>query len=105
MTDNRIKQIADYNGMEVILNKLTEEAGELTTAIARSQTTELREDATPEPENRIVNLITQTAQEVLVNAADNIIKPAAERKMIENPLPFILNDLLFIATQKQNERK
>ena len=48
MTDNRIKQIADYNGMEVILNKLTEECGELITAIARSQTTELREDATPE---------------------------------------------------------
>ena len=35
MTDNRIKQIADYNGAKVILNKLTEEAGELTTAIAR----------------------------------------------------------------------
>ena len=48
MTDNRIKQIADYNGMEVILNKLTEECGELVTAIARSQTTEFREDATPE---------------------------------------------------------
>ena len=48
MTDNRIKQIADANGMEVILNKLTEECGELITAIARSQTTEFREDATPE---------------------------------------------------------
>ena len=48
MTDNRIKQIADANGMEVILNKLTEECGELVTAIARSQTTEFREDATPE---------------------------------------------------------
>lgn len=48
MTDNRIKQIADCNGMEVILNKLTEECGELVTAIARSQTTEFREDATHE---------------------------------------------------------
>ena len=48
MTDNRIKTIADANGMEVILNKLTEECGELVTAIARSQTTEFREDATPE---------------------------------------------------------
>ena len=46
--DERIKQIADANGMKVILNKLTEEAGELITAIARSQTTEYREDATPE---------------------------------------------------------
>ena len=35
MTDNRIKQIADYNSWEVILNKLTEEAGELVTAIAK----------------------------------------------------------------------
>ena len=33
--DNRIKQIADANGMEVILNKLTEECGELVTAIAK----------------------------------------------------------------------
>ena len=48
MTDNRIKQIADANGMEVILNKITEECGELVTAIARSQSTEFREDATPE---------------------------------------------------------
>ena len=48
MTDNRIKQIADANVMKVILNKLTEECGELITAIARSQTTEFREDATPE---------------------------------------------------------
>lgn len=37
MTDNRIKQIADANGKETILNKLTEEVGELITAIARSQ--------------------------------------------------------------------
>ena len=35
MSDNRIKQIADANGMEVILNKLTEECGELTTGISR----------------------------------------------------------------------
>ena len=49
--DERIKQIADANGMKVILNKLTEEAGELITAIARSQTTEYREDATPEQFN------------------------------------------------------
>ena len=48
MTDNRIKQIADCNGIDVILNKLTEECGELVTAIARSQSTEFREDATPE---------------------------------------------------------
>ena len=48
MTDNRIKQIADANGMKVIPNKLTEECGELITAIARRQTTEFREDATPE---------------------------------------------------------
>lgn len=48
MTDNSIKTIADANGMEVILNKLTEECGELVTAIARSQSTEFREDATPE---------------------------------------------------------
>ena len=48
MTDNRIKTIADANGMEVILNKLTEECGELVTAIARSQSKEFREDATPE---------------------------------------------------------
>ena len=37
MTDNRIKMIADTNGFKVICNKLTEEAGELTTAIARFQ--------------------------------------------------------------------
>ena len=48
MTDKRIRQIADANGMEIILNKLTEECGELVTAIARSQSTEFREDATPE---------------------------------------------------------
>ena len=35
MTDNRIKQIADYNGISIILNKLTEECGELVTAIAK----------------------------------------------------------------------
>ena len=46
--DSRIKQIADCNGISIILNKLTEECGELVTAIARSQTTELRKDATPE---------------------------------------------------------
>ena len=60
MTDNRIKTIADANGMEVILNKLTEECGELITAIARSQTTELREDATPE----------QLADDVVEEAVD-----------------------------------
>ena len=37
MTDNRIKQIADYNGFYTILNKLTEECGELITEIARYQ--------------------------------------------------------------------
>ena len=58
--DSRIKQIADANGMKVILNKLTEEAGELITAIARSQTTELREDATPE----------QLADDVVEEAVD-----------------------------------
>lgn len=47
MTDNRIKQIADANGMEVILNKLTEECGELVTAIARSQSKEFRADTYP----------------------------------------------------------
>ena len=60
MIDNRIKQIADYNGAKVILNKLTEEAGELITAIARSQTTEYREDATPE----------QFADDVIEEAVD-----------------------------------
>ena len=38
MTDNRIKTIADANGMEIILNKLTEECGELVTAIAKYNT-------------------------------------------------------------------
>lgn len=37
MTDNRIKQIADANGISTILNKLTEECGELVTAIAKWQ--------------------------------------------------------------------
>ena len=60
MTDNRIKQIADYNGISIILNKLTEECGELVTAIARSQTTEYREDATPE----------QLADDVVEEAVD-----------------------------------
>lgn len=35
MTDNRIKQIADYNGFKVICNKAFEEIGELNTALAR----------------------------------------------------------------------
>ena len=37
MTDNRIKQIADYNGFKVICNKSFEEIGELNTALARYQ--------------------------------------------------------------------
>lgn len=37
MTDNRIKTIADANGISTILNKLTEECGELVTAIAKWQ--------------------------------------------------------------------
>ena len=40
MTDNRIKQIADANGMEVIYNKSFEEIGELNTALARYQAEE-----------------------------------------------------------------
>ena len=48
MTDNHIKQIADYNGMEVILNKLTEECGELITAIARYKSTEVNDKLYPE---------------------------------------------------------
>ena len=43
--DSRIKQIADYNGMEVILNKLTEECGELVTAIARKDYRNFYEEA------------------------------------------------------------
>ena len=37
MTDNRIKQIADYNGFKIICNKTFEELGELNTALARYQ--------------------------------------------------------------------
>ena len=48
MTDNRIQQIANINGTDTILNKLTEECGELITAIARSQSTEFKVDAYPE---------------------------------------------------------
>ena len=35
--DERIKQIADYNGFTTICNKTLEELGELTTALARYQ--------------------------------------------------------------------
>ena len=35
MTDERIRQIADYNGFKVICNKSFEEIGELNTALAR----------------------------------------------------------------------
>lgn len=40
MTDERIKQIANTNGMEVIYNKSFEEIGELNTALARYQAEE-----------------------------------------------------------------
>lgn len=45
MTDNRIKTIADANGFKVILNKLTEECGELITAIARKDYRNFYEEA------------------------------------------------------------
>lgn len=64
MTDNRIKTIADTNGMEIILNKLTEEAGELITAIARSQTTEFRVDTYPE--EFFENLIEEAADTLIL---------------------------------------
>lgn len=40
MTDKRIKQIADINGLHAIYNKSFEELGELTTALARYQAEE-----------------------------------------------------------------
>ena len=64
MTDNRIKQIADYNGAKVILNKLTEEAGELTTAIARFQSKWV--DPNNEPEELFENLIEEAADTMIM---------------------------------------
>ena len=64
MTDNRIKQIADYNGAKVILNKLTEEAGELTTAIARFQSKIA--NPTSEPEELFENLIEEAADTMIM---------------------------------------
>ena len=64
MTDNRIKQIADYNGMEVILNKLTEECGELVTAIARFQSKWV--DPDNEKEELFENLIEEAADTMIM---------------------------------------
>ena len=64
MTDNRIKQIADCNGMEVILNKLTEEAGELITAIARYQSKWV--DPNNEKEELFADLVEEAADTMIM---------------------------------------
>lgn len=64
MTDNRIKTIADYNGAKVILNKLTEECGELITAIARFQSKIA--NPTSEPEELFENLIEEAADTLIL---------------------------------------
>lgn len=64
MTDERIKQIADANGFKVICNKLTEEAGELITAIARVQSKWV--DPNNEPEELFENLIEESADTMIM---------------------------------------
>ena len=64
MTDKRIKQIADANGMKVILNKLTEECGELITEIARYQSKWV--DPINEKEEIFENLVEEAADTMIM---------------------------------------
>lgn len=87
MTDNRIKQIADINGIDTILNKLTEECGELVTAIARSQSTEFSED-------------TDTVADMFEEAADTLIM--IEQLRLQSPFMF---DMMYTTkVERQCER-
>lgn len=62
--DNRIKTIAEANGISTILNKLTEECGELTTAIARYQSKLV--DPKNEPEEKFENLIEEAVDTMIM---------------------------------------
>ena len=64
MTDNRIKTIADTNGLPTILNKLTEECGELITAIARYQSKWV--DPNNEKEELFADLIEEAADAMIM---------------------------------------
>ena len=77
MTDNHIKQIADYNGMEVILNKLTEECGELSAGVSRYQAqTKLPDECTA----------AERYEEMFEEAAD--VQIVLEQLRLENPKLF-----------------